>query len=66
MKRAIKGTYVSAEPFHLQRYVEEQTFRFNERKNTDAGRFHKALGGIVGKRLTYRELTGRALSEAAA
>ena len=66
LKRTVKGTYVSVEPFHLGRYLSEQAFRFNERKDDDFGRFTKALGGIVGKRLTYKELTGHALSEAAA
>lgn len=56
LKRGLKGTYVSVEPFHLGRYVSEQVFRFNERKDNDRGRFHKALAGIVGRRLTYKEL----------
>jgi transposase-like protein len=56
LKRAIKGTYVSVEPFHLFRYLDEQAFRFNERKDCDAGRFLKAVGGVVGKRLTYSKL----------
>ena len=58
LKRAIKGTYVSVEPFHLFRYLDEETFRFNTRKGTDAERFGKATSGIVGKRLTYKGLTG--------
>ena len=60
LKRAIKGTYVSVEPFHLFRYLDEQAFRFNERKNIDgdAGRFHEVASGMFGKRLTYRELIG--------
>jgi transposase-like protein len=58
LKRSIKGTYVNVEPFHLHRYVDEQAFRFNERKDSDGGRFVKALRGIVGKRLTYDELRG--------
>ena len=66
LKRGLKGTYVSVEPFHLGRYVDEQVFRFNERKDNDFGRFVKAARGIVGRRLTYKELTGHALSEAAA
>ncbi len=60
LKRTIKGTYVSVDPVHLSRYLDEQSFRFNERKDTDYGRFVKVLGSIVGKRLTYRELTGYA------
>lgn len=59
LKRSIKGTYVSVEPFHLFRYVDEQAFRFNERWDNDGGRFEKVMGQIVGKRLTYKELTGK-------
>jgi hypothetical protein len=59
LKRSIKGTYVSVEPFHLQKYVTEQTFRFNERKGTDLDRFQKITSQVVGKRLTYAELTGK-------
>jgi hypothetical protein len=58
LKRSIKGTYVSVEPFHLFRYLDEQTFRFNTRKLTDGLRFLRAAAGIIGKRLTYTELTG--------
>ncbi|MGA3170867.1 MAG: IS1595 family transposase [Chthoniobacteraceae bacterium] len=58
LKRTIKGTYVSVEPFHLFRYLDEQAFRFNERKDDDQGRFLKAIAGIVGRRLTYAGLTG--------
>jgi transposase-like protein len=58
LKRAIKGTYVSVEPFHLFRYLDEQTFRFNTRKAKDGARFLHAAAGIVGKRLTYKALTG--------
>ena len=58
LKRTIKGTYVSIEPFHLFRYLDEQAFRFNERKDTDRGRFFKAIAGIIGKRLTWLKLTG--------
>src|SRR6266705_1699473 len=50
LKRSISGTYVSVEPFHLFRYVDEQSFRFNERDNDNAGRFAEVLTGIVGKR----------------
>ena len=62
LKRAIKGTYVSIEPFHLFRYVDEQAFRFNMREDTDLGRFVTALAKVVQKRLTYAELTGATLS----
>jgi hypothetical protein len=57
-KRAVKGTYVSIEPFHLNAYVVEETFRFNVRKDKDGGRFRKVLGNVTGKRLTYKELIG--------
>jgi hypothetical protein len=50
LKRSIKGTYVSIEPFHLFRYLDEQAFRFNERALTDAERFDLAISGILGKR----------------
>jgi transposase-like protein len=58
LKRAIKGTYVSVEPFHLFRYLDEQSFRFNERGGNDAERFILGLKGIIGKRLTYNVLIG--------
>jgi transposase-like protein len=57
LKRSIKGTYISVEPFHLGRYVDEQVFRFNERKGSDGDRFTTALAGIIGRKLTYKELT---------
>lgn len=57
LKRTIKGTYVSVEPLHLDKYVAEQTFRFNERKGKDKDRFLKVVGGVSGKRLTYKDLT---------
>ena len=59
LKRTIKGTYVSVEPFHLEKYLAEQTFRFNEREGTDGDRFQKVTSQIAGKRLTYAELTGK-------
>jgi transposase-like protein len=60
LKRSIKGTYVSVEPFHLFRYVDEQAFRFNNRlPMSDADRFSYLVRKIVGKRLTYAELIGR-------
>jgi len=49
MKRALKGTYVSVEPFHPQAYADEQAFRYNNREMTDAERFSLAVSGIVGK-----------------
>jgi transposase-like protein len=60
LKRGIRGTYVSVEPFHLFRYLDEQAFRFNERTETDAGRFLKGIVGIIGKRLEYLKLIGKA------
>ena len=59
LKRGIKGTYVSIEPFHLFRYLDEQSFRFNERKDNDAGRFVKVAAGILGKGLRYAKLIGK-------
>jgi len=56
--RGIRGIYVSVEPFHLFRYLSEQSFRYNRRKTNDAGRFHEVMGRISGKHLTYRELIG--------
>lgn len=58
LKRSIKGTYVSVEPFHLFRYLDEQTFRFNNRKANDLGRFLSAIGSIFGRRILYRQLIG--------
>ena len=64
MKRGLHGTYVAVEPFHLLRYVDEQVFRYNNRATkenplNDADRFDLAVRQIVGKRLTYSELTGK-------
>lgn len=59
LKRGINGTYISVEPFHLFRYLDEQAFRYNNRKFTDAERFEFAVRGMVGKRLTYAEVTGK-------
>src|SRR5260370_4488652 len=60
LKRTLGGTYVSVEPFHLFRYVDEQAFRFNNRKPMDdAHRFSYVVRKIVGKRLTYADLTGK-------
>lgn len=58
LKRGIKGTYVSVEPFHLFRYLDEQAFRYNNRKDNDAGRFVEVVASVVGRRLTYQELIG--------
>src|SRR5437660_9650059 len=63
LKRGLGGTYVSVEPFHLFRYLDEQAFRYNNRKPMDDGdRFSYLVRKVVGKRLTYAELTGK-LSE---
>jgi transposase-like protein len=64
LKRGINGTYVSVEPFHLFRYLDEQTFRYNNRATednplNDSDRFSYAMSHIVGKRLTYAGLTGK-------
>jgi ISXO2-like transposase domain len=61
LKRAIKGTYVAVEPWHLFRYVDEEVFRYNERRDSrgDGGRFAKVLGSVTGRRITYRTLTGK-------
>jgi transposase-like protein len=64
LKRGLHGTYVAVEPFHLFRYVDEQAFRYNNRATkdnplNDYDRFHLALSQIVGKRLTFAEVTGK-------
>lgn len=61
LKRGINGTYVSIEPFHLFRYLDEQSFRYNNRKNMDdKARFETAMSNVFGHRLTYSALTGAA------
>ncbi len=57
LKRCLDGTYVAVAPSHLGRYVDEQVFRFNARKGSDATRFLQAMLAVPGKRLTYRQLT---------
>src|SRR5581483_12337152 len=60
LKRTISGTYVSVEPFHLFRYLDEQAYRFNNRKEmNDSDRFKLAASQIVGKRLPWDVLTGK-------
>jgi transposase-like protein len=65
LKRGLNGTYVAVEPFHMQRYLDEQMFRYNNRKDengrklSDAERFTLALSQIAGKRLTFAEVTGK-------
>jgi transposase-like protein len=63
LKRSLAGTYISVEPFHLFRYLDEQAYRFNNRKDDDRGRFLLALAGIVNRRLTYTALTGSELPQ---
>jgi transposase-like protein len=64
VKRGLKGTYISAEPFHMFRYLDEQVFRYNNRGSkespvNDGDRFQLALSQIAGKRLTFAEVTGK-------
>jgi transposase-like protein len=65
LKRSLHGTYVAVEPYHLFRYVDEQAFRFNNRtdadgkKMNDGDRFQLALSQVAGKRLTFKEVTGK-------
>ena len=66
LKRGLKGTYISVEPFHLFRYLDEQAFRFNNRATkdnpiNDGDRFELALSQIAGKRLTFSEVTGKTM-----
>lgn len=64
MKRNLKGTYVAVEPFHLDRYLDEQVFRYNNRRlKNDGQRFVAVVSQIIGKRLTYSELTGKKQAE---
>jgi transposase-like protein len=59
VKRGLHGTYISVEPFHLFRYLDEQVFRYNNRKMSDGDRFDIIVRSIVGKRLTWNDLTGK-------
>jgi transposase-like protein len=60
LKRGLRGTYVAVEPFHLFRYLDEQVFRYNNRRDkNDADRFALAMSQVAGRRLTYSELTGK-------
>lgn len=59
LKRGLHGTYISVEPFHLFRYLDERMFTFNLRGLTDYGRFESVLGACAGRRLTYAELIGQ-------
>lgn len=60
-KRCLHGTYVHVDPEHLERYLDEENFRFNRRTETDKERFDKSASGIVGKRLTYKRLTRKTI-----
>lgn len=60
LKRCIKGTYIAVEPWHLHRYLDEEAFRFNTRKQTDGERFAHALSQISGRKLTYKQVIGQA------
>ena len=71
LKRTLRGTYVAVEPFHMERYLDEQIFRFNNRATkdnplTDADRFVLALSQVSNRRLTFKELTGKSGSQATA
>jgi transposase-like protein len=64
LKRSLRGTYVAVEPFHLSRYVDEQVFRYNHRKDgdrklNDSDRFAAVMANVLGRRLTYSDLTGK-------
>jgi hypothetical protein len=61
LKRSIRGTYVSVEPFHLFRYLDEQAYRFNARHESDRNRFMNLVRSIVGKRVMFDALTGKDL-----
>jgi len=61
VKRGLNGTYISVEPFHLFRYLDRQAFRHNNGKMMDGGRFNIEVRQIVGKRLTWDQLTGKAV-----
>ncbi len=66
LKRTIGGTYVSVEPFHLFRYLDEQAFRFNEREGTNADRFARTLRQAPGRRVMFKDLIGKSEEEARA
>ena len=59
LKRTIKGTHIHVAPFHLFRYLDDQTYKFNERKETDQTRFVGAMRTVKNRRLTYKRLTGK-------
>ena len=59
LKRGLHGTYVSVEPFHLFRYLDERVFTYNMRELSDLGRFAAVLSAVSGRRLTYADVTGQ-------
>ncbi|MGA3024033.1 MAG: IS1595 family transposase [Bryobacteraceae bacterium] len=60
VKRGLNGTYISVEPYHLSKYLDEQVFRYNNRKGlNDAERFVTVMRNTGGKRLTWKQLTGK-------
>jgi transposase-like protein len=65
LKRSIRGTYICPRPKHVQRYVEEQIFRFNLCDTNDAFRFSETVRQVVGKRLTYKQLSATVNTEQA-
>jgi transposase-like protein len=63
LKRGLSGTYVSVQPYHLHRYIDEQVYRYNSREWVDVERFQGVLGNVEGRRVTYKSLTGKGQSE---
>lgn len=59
LKRGLRGTYISVEPFHLFRSLDEQAFRYDNRKLKDPDRFSKVLRNVSGRKVTYKKLTGK-------
>jgi transposase-like protein len=59
LKRGLKGTYVCAQPYHLHRYIDERVFTFNERDKTDLGRMQATVSQVAGRRVTWKQLTGK-------
>ena len=59
LKRGLKGTYISVEPFHLFRYLDEQAFRYNNRGDqresmNDGDRFQNSLIADCGEAADLR------------
>jgi transposase-like protein len=59
LKRCLRGTYIAVEPYHLFRYLDEQVFRFNHRKQSSTERFIEVAQSVTGRRLTYKDLIGK-------